>query len=213
MNCDTDDGLLLQSRSLVTLKELVRGILARHGSMIDGESFFFWCVFDLVYTVNNTGMSCSDMAQQEPQTISDIAEHVFSDGVINWGRILVLTAFGVSLYRHLHNKGKCGKHVADDLAGYLMVHHMAWFDHNCWVSRNLPIDKINACCTSGANYHNQLTESIVYFFLIKCLGYLLGSTSSTRTTKQTKFPTAWSHRWSYALCLVICVVIFQIKTF
>ncbi len=71
-------------------------------------------------------------------TLSRIADELFQEGVINWGRIVALYAFGGYIATSKEDKdGKLAEMIGDFLGFYVSTHLSRWIDEQGgWVSTN-----------------------------------------------------------------------------
>lgn len=118
--------------------------------------------------------------------LSSMADKLFLDGIVNWGRIVSLTAFGVSLHR-LGKTSDSAEVIAEDLSEYLLSKHKAWLIENrSWVS--LPYTSYRfytftthgySCVQCACNYESQglqtLKEHLSRLSLTLVIGRFRGS--------------------------------------
>ncbi|XP_055487696.1 induced myeloid leukemia cell differentiation protein Mcl-1 homolog [Leucoraja erinacea] len=68
-------------------------------------------------------------------SISGVAAEVFSDGEVNWGRVVSLVAFGAVLAAHLKKQRSedCVEEVATQITQYLTKETREWLEtHGGW---------------------------------------------------------------------------------
>ncbi|XP_053134548.1 induced myeloid leukemia cell differentiation protein Mcl-1 [Hemicordylus capensis] len=73
--------------------------------------------------------------ENDLKTMSEIATHVFSDGVTNWGRIVTLISFGAFVAKHLKsiNQENCISTLAEIITDVLVTDKREWLvSHNAW---------------------------------------------------------------------------------
>ncbi|XP_039599099.1 induced myeloid leukemia cell differentiation protein Mcl-1 homolog [Polypterus senegalus] len=64
--------------------------------------------------------------------MTPVAESIFSDGVINWGRVVSLVAFGAVVAKHLKqvNLERCIRPLADQISTFLLTRQKDWIVNN-----------------------------------------------------------------------------------
>lgn len=134
-----------KGEALRVMKQAVREVLWKYRRQYAGT---FHVIVDPVHTspvshftyipltmLYFTGM-LSNQKSVEVHMVTKVAREMCSDGIINWGRIVSLVAFGEVLCRAL--KTTLGRHCAHEvgvlMAAYLIENHKDWLIHNdAWV--------------------------------------------------------------------------------
>ncbi|XP_044305003.1 induced myeloid leukemia cell differentiation protein Mcl-1 [Varanus komodoensis] len=73
--------------------------------------------------------------EDDLKSVSEIASHVFSDGVTNWGRIVTLIAFGAFVAKHLKNINQESgiSTLTEIITDVLVTDKREWLvNHNAW---------------------------------------------------------------------------------
>lgn len=94
-------------------------------------------VFDIVFSfvdmLENLSLDAGD-----PGSMFLIAESLFSDGDVNWGRVVSLAAFGVSVCQRCNANGLGDRSdvLGEEISQYLVTHQRTWLlEHNAWVCK------------------------------------------------------------------------------
>lgn len=73
----------------------------------------------------------------EASVITSVAREIYSDGILNWGRLVSLVAFGAALLRlskASHRALDRAREIGVSIAAYMTSNHMDWFmDNGGWV--------------------------------------------------------------------------------
>ncbi|XP_009578005.1 PREDICTED: induced myeloid leukemia cell differentiation protein Mcl-1 [Fulmarus glacialis] len=66
--------------------------------------------------------------EEDLQSVCEVAAHVFSDGVTNWGRVVTLISFGAFVAKHLKsiNQEKCISSLAGIITDALVSSKREW---------------------------------------------------------------------------------------
>ncbi|KFV44327.1 Induced myeloid leukemia cell differentiation protein Mcl-1, partial [Gavia stellata] len=66
--------------------------------------------------------------EEDLQSVCEVATHVFSDGVTNWGRVVTLISFGAFVAKHLKsiNQEKCISSLAGIITDALVSSKREW---------------------------------------------------------------------------------------
>uniref|UniRef100_A0A663M6G8 MCL1 apoptosis regulator, BCL2 family member n=1 Tax=Athene cunicularia TaxID=194338 RepID=A0A663M6G8_ATHCN len=66
--------------------------------------------------------------EEDLQSVCEVAAHVFSDGVTNWGRVVTLISFGAFVAKHLKsiNQEKCISSLAGIITDALISSKREW---------------------------------------------------------------------------------------
>lgn len=78
--------------------------------------------------------------EEDLQSVCEVAAHVFSDGVTNWGRVVTLISFGAFVAKHLKsiNQEKCITSLAGIITDALVSSKREWLmSQGGWVSHCL----------------------------------------------------------------------------
>ena len=81
-------------------------------------------------------ISCADV-KDIGKLVGVVAIDLFEDGIINWGRVTSLLAFGAVVCQHLKDRGmdNCAELVGEAIAVYLVTNQKTWLvENNSWVS-------------------------------------------------------------------------------
>uniref|UniRef100_A0A8D0E855 MCL1 apoptosis regulator, BCL2 family member n=2 Tax=Salvator merianae TaxID=96440 RepID=A0A8D0E855_SALMN len=137
-------------------KKLFQGLMGRFGTPSAGapsalaSSSSSPCVAQALETLRRVGDAILDKHQlafqgmlkkleikneEDLKTVSEVATHVFSDGVTNWGRIVTLISFGAFVAKHLKtiNKENGISTLADIITDVLVTDKREWLlNHNAW---------------------------------------------------------------------------------
>ncbi|KAF7238317.1 hypothetical protein EYD10_14975, partial [Varanus komodoensis] len=76
--------------------------------------------------------------EDDLKSVSEIASHVFSDGVTNWGRIVTLIAFGAFVAKHLKNINQESgiSTLTEIITDVLVTDKREWLvNHNAWPAK------------------------------------------------------------------------------
>lgn len=79
--------------------------------------------------------------EEDLQAVCEVAAHVFSDGVTNWGRVVTLISFGAFVAKHLKsiNQEKCISSLAGIITDALVSSKREWLmSQGGWVSHCPP---------------------------------------------------------------------------
>lgn len=85
---------------------------------------FFYLFFTTAHVLPIT-------SRTEAAIVTSVARELCSDGILNWGRLVSLVAFGVALLRL--PKARTPDRARDigvSIAAYLTSNHMDWFTNN-----------------------------------------------------------------------------------
>lgn len=78
--------------------------------------------------------------EEDLQSVCEVAAHVFSDGVTNWGRVVTLISFGAFVAKHLKsiNQERCISSLAGIITDALVSSKREWLmSQGGWVSHCL----------------------------------------------------------------------------
>lgn len=78
--------------------------------------------------------------EEDLQSVCEVAAHMFSDGVTNWGRVVTLISFGAFVAKHLKivNQEKCISLLAGIITDALVSSKHEWLmSQGGWVSHCL----------------------------------------------------------------------------
>lgn len=81
-------------------------------------------------------ISCADV-EGNAKLVGVVAIDLFEDGIVNWGRVASLLAFGAVVCQHLKDRGvdNCVELVGEEIAVYLATNQETWLlKNNTWVS-------------------------------------------------------------------------------
>uniref|UniRef100_A0AAZ1XFA2 Bcl-2 Bcl-2 homology region 1-3 domain-containing protein n=1 Tax=Oreochromis aureus TaxID=47969 RepID=A0AAZ1XFA2_OREAU len=74
----------------------------------------------------------------EAAVVADVAREIYSDGLLNWGRLVSLVAFGAALLGVSKASPERARNIGVTIAAYMTDTHMDWFvDNGGWV-RSVP---------------------------------------------------------------------------
>uniref|UniRef100_A0A8D2KSY3 MCL1 apoptosis regulator, BCL2 family member n=1 Tax=Varanus komodoensis TaxID=61221 RepID=A0A8D2KSY3_VARKO len=98
---------------------------------------FLKCKFNANSILSHPGMLKKMEIKKEDdlKSVSEIASHVFSDGVTNWGRIVTLIAFGAFVAKHLKNINQESgiSTLTEIITDVLVTDKREWLvNHNAW---------------------------------------------------------------------------------
>ncbi|XP_051901876.1 induced myeloid leukemia cell differentiation protein Mcl-1b [Pristis pectinata] len=108
----------VERQAAETLRRVGGHLIEKHRTAFTG----------MINRLNNSN-SCN------PGAISEVAAEMFSDGEVNWGRVVTLIAFGAVLGDHLkkNHPENCVDQVATQITQYLTKETREWLEtHNGW---------------------------------------------------------------------------------
>ncbi|CAI5654301.1 unnamed protein product [Oreochromis niloticus] len=69
----------------------------------------------------------------EAAVVADVAREIYSDGLLNWGRLVSLVAFGAALLGVSKASPERARNIGVTIAAYMTDTHMDWFvDNGGW---------------------------------------------------------------------------------
>lgn len=87
--------------------------------------------------------------EEDLQSVSAVATHMFSDGITNWGRVVTLISFGAFVVKHLKsiNQENCINTLAGIITDLLVTDKRDWLvSQRGWVSELLQVlSVLNDC--------------------------------------------------------------------
>ncbi|KAM6294323.1 induced myeloid leukemia cell differentiation protein Mcl-1 [Aegotheles albertisi] len=104
-------GEAVMERALETLRRLGGGVLQKHELAFQG----------MLRKLNI-------QKEEDLESVCEVATHVFSDGVTNWGRVVTLIAFGAFVAKHLKsiNQESCISSLAGIITDALVSSKREW---------------------------------------------------------------------------------------
>lgn len=97
-----------------------------------------WCLIpNVLFPAGMTKQLSLDDRGDDVSFISSVAKSIFADGVVNWGRIASLVAFGAVVAQYMKDNGRrdCVDQVAQEISEYLLRDRRDWLiKNNGWVS-------------------------------------------------------------------------------
>ncbi|XP_061462248.1 induced myeloid leukemia cell differentiation protein Mcl-1 [Rhineura floridana] len=131
-------------------KKLLQGLMSRFGTTHGQEAALSPCAAQALEILRRVGDGILDKHQiafqgmlrkmeikkeDDLKTVSEVATHVFSDGVTNWGRIVTLISFGAFVAKHLKsiNQENGINTLAEIITDVLVTDKREWLlTHNAW---------------------------------------------------------------------------------
>uniref|UniRef100_A0A8C6YT47 MCL1 apoptosis regulator, BCL2 family member n=1 Tax=Nothoprocta perdicaria TaxID=30464 RepID=A0A8C6YT47_NOTPE len=104
-------GAGLMEKALETLRRVGDGVMRKHELAFQGML-----------------RKLEIQKEEDLQSVSEVAVHVFSDGVTNWGRVVTLISFGAFVAKHLKsiNQEKCIPSLAGIITDALISSKREW---------------------------------------------------------------------------------------
>uniref|UniRef100_A0A669F4C0 Bcl-2 Bcl-2 homology region 1-3 domain-containing protein n=1 Tax=Oreochromis niloticus TaxID=8128 RepID=A0A669F4C0_ORENI len=104
------------------------------------------------HTHVHTGMLSLQTTAAEVPMVTGVARALFSDGIINWGRVVSLVAYGTVLLRASKSTlgPECAYEIGVSIAAYITDNHMDWLVGSdgwsaCWFCTSAPPEFVHFC--------------------------------------------------------------------